>query len=199
MTAKITSVSGTPERPIEHPFEYGDTFVRETLSDGSVRLKVGVRSGHVGTLRALAAALEPPYRLLYILHTSPSGSPLGRYESPDLDGPEVESFIHRFGSFVAEDARHDVWVHSESGATVVIDRYNMIYAYGPLDRFQEVLTKSGVLEVAGWAAPSVPYPHALHYHPEWNAAERTLLSDLEWVRKPLRDVDVQHWTGPQAS
>ena len=164
------------------------------------RLKIGLRGGQSTVLRVLGAALTPPYRLLYLLHTSLTTSPLGRYESPDLDGPDLENFCRQFGAFIAEDARHDVWLQSlPDGGPVVIDRYNMVYAYGPLDRIASILRKGGVVEVAPWAAPSVPYPHALHYHPEFNALETEVLAALPWIRKPLRDTDVQFWSGPQAS
>jgi hypothetical protein len=148
----------------------------------------------------LGAALKPPYRLLYVLHTSRTGAPLGRYESPDLDGPDIEDFTRRFGAFIAEDARHDVWLHSRpDGGPIVVDRYNMTYAYGPLDRIASILKRTGMAEVASWAAPRVPYPHALHYHTEFDATEIELLSAFRWARKALRAADVQFWSGPQAS
>ena len=150
-------------------------------------------------LKVLGAALQPPFRLLYVLHTSRCDAPLGRYESPDLDGPDVEAFFQRFGPFLAEDARHDIWLHSRyTGGPVVLDRYNMVYAYGPLDAFAGILTKGGIPEVAEWAAPTVPYPHALHYHSQFDPLEAALLAHLSWHRKPLHPEDVQYWSGPQA-
>ena len=150
--------------------------------------------------RLLGSALRPPYRILYILHTSLADAPLGRYESPNLDGADVEEFSRRFGTFIAEDARHDVWLQSKpDGGPIVIDRYNLVYAYGPLDRFSNILEQGGIAEVASWAAPTVPYPHALHYHPELNALQSELLAAFPWVRKPLRDTDVQFWSGPKAT
>jgi len=173
--------------------------VRERLSDGSTRLKVGIRETQAAMLEALSGELEPPYQLLYVLHTSRNGFPLGRYESPELDRETMLAFLRRFGSFIAEDARHDFWIHSHTGGTIVIDRYNMIYCYGQLESFERILTNAGVAAVANWAAPKVPSPHGLHYHEEWDQAEREVLSELEWVRKPLRDIDVQFWSGPHAS
>jgi len=193
-------VSGTPDRPIEHPFQYDNTFVRETLHEGTTRLKIGLRGGQSTVFRVLGGLLRPPYRILYLLHTSPIGSALGRYESPDLAAEDVEFFSDTFGCFVAEDARHDVWLHSMSdGGTVVIDRYNMVYVYGPLEDASRLLKKGGVQEVAGWAAPQVPYPHALHYHREFNDLEQKLLTEFSWIRKQLTPDDVQFWSGPGAS
>jgi len=85
------------------------------------------------------------------------------------------------------------------GGTLVLDRYNMVYAYGPLDRFERILRGGGIQLVAEWAAPAVPYPHALHYHGEWDATEEEVLRAFEWRRTPLHTEDVQFWSGPQAS
>ncbi|HET7552556.1 MAG TPA: hypothetical protein VFK04_14795 [Gemmatimonadaceae bacterium] len=201
LTVKIHRVTGTPAHPVEHHFEYANTYVRERLDTGVERLRIGLRGGHSVVLRVLGAALAPPYRLLYLLHTTGIGAPLGRYESPDLDGPDIESFSHRFGRFLAEDARHDVWLHSmtDEGGTLVLDRFNMVYAFGPLEKFERILDGGGIQAVAEWAAPQVPYPHALHYHREWDAAEREILEAFEWQRTPLHSEDVQFWSGPQAT
>jgi hypothetical protein len=41
----------------------------------------------------------------------------------------------------------------------------------------------------GW--PSVPAPHAHLYHPEWDDAERAVLTDYDWHRTDLREEDLQ--------
>ena len=61
------------------------------------------------------------------------------------------------------------------------------------------MREQGLTEVARWAIPAVPYPHALHYYDEWDAAETELLNLLRWHRKPLRDEDVQFWSGPTSA
>ena len=200
LTSKISRVSGTPARPVEHPFAYDDTFTRELVAGGKERLRVGLRTRHTAMVRSLGAVLAPPFRLLYVLHTSRVDAPLGSYESPDLAEQEVAALLERFSDFLDGDARHDIWLHSmPDEATVVLDRYNMIWAYGPLDQYENVLRARGIQEVAAWARPAVPSPHALHYHEEWDDAERTLLAALDWHRKPLRPADVRIWSGPQAS
>jgi hypothetical protein len=197
---KISRVSGTPSQPVEQPFAYDNTFVAETLADGTPRLKVGLRGGHSRALIVLGGAFQPSYKILYVLHTSRTRSPLGRYESPALSAAEVEAFCERFGTFLAEDARHDVWLRArEPEGTIVLDRYNMVYVYGPLDRAAGILRNGGVQEVATWAAPEVPYPHALHYHAEFDEAERAILQVFDWQRTPLSPDDVQYWTGPHAT
>ncbi|HEX6598033.1 MAG TPA: hypothetical protein VF034_01845 [Gemmatimonadaceae bacterium] len=144
--------------------------------------------------------MQAPYRLLYLLHTSRIGSPLGRYASEELSGIAVEQLFDRFGAFFEGDARHDVWLHSpRSQGTVVLDRYDMLYAYGDLQAFGEALSRLGLSEVAAFAGPQVPRPHALHYYLEWDETEQDVLGALPWHRTALRPEDVQHWSGPQTS
>jgi hypothetical protein len=196
--AKISRVTGTPGRPIEHPFEYANTFAREEIAGGVERLRIGLRGGHARALPMLGGTLAPPYKLLWVLHTTRVDNPLGRYESPALDGPGVSEFFDRFGPFFAEDARSDIWLHSpDEDGTIVLDRYNMIHAYGPLERFERYLAAGGVQPVAEWAAPTVPSPNAIHYHAAWDAAEREIIGALDWKWCPLEPEDVRYWPGPQ--
>jgi hypothetical protein len=124
-----------------------------------------------------------------VLHTTRTNAELGRYESPELTADAVEGFLHQFGRFLCEDSRHDLWVRSHhDDATIVLDRHNLIYAYGPLDAFAAGLQSLGVRE--GQPA-AIPDPHVHHYHPEWDDAERGVLGCFEWYIKPLRPSDVQ--------
>ena len=113
---------------------------------------------------------------------------LGRYESPELDAEGVHAFLNSFGRFLSEDARQDFWIRSHGDdATIVLDRHNLIYAYGPLDAFEAVLRDLGLQ--AG-EPPSIPDPHVHHYHPERDDDERAVLQAFDWNVKPLRESDV---------
>lgn len=84
----------------------------------------------------LASVLAGGCQILYVLHTTRTGAQLGRYESPELDLERLRQFFQEFGKFLSEDSRHDVWLHSHvDDATIVLDRHNLIYAYGPIDAF----------------------------------------------------------------
>jgi hypothetical protein len=184
----LTTKISTLHDGVERPHVYANTYTRERLSDGSERLRVGLRGGHAVALRRLAALLPPPYKLLYVLHTSRTGAVLGRYESDVLDGPEVEAALARFGNFFAEDARHDIWLHSAGGGTLVLDRHNVLNAYGPLDEFETALQRAGIAPGAG---PQLPSPHALHYHAAWDDAEQEATRAFGWRITPLRPEDRQ--------
>jgi hypothetical protein len=168
--------------------QYNDTFAREPTSR-MTRLRVGPRGRHASLLLGLAAEITSPYKVLYVLHTPRGGSAAGRYESPALEGPQVGHFFRRFAEFFAGDARHDIWLHSgPDDATLVWDRHDLLYAYGPLDQFVAALERRGLR--AG-EVPVIPSPHSHRYHSEWDAAERELVAKLEWTMTPLRPGDEQ--------
>ena len=107
--------------------------------------------------------------MLYVLHTTRTAAELGRYESPELTSADVESFLSEFGRFLSQDSRHDLSVRShDDDATIVFDRHNLIFAYGPLELFERELQLSGARE----GEPAVLGAHMHHYHPDWDDAER---------------------------
>jgi hypothetical protein len=123
-----------------------------------------------------------------LLHTTRTGAELGRYESPELTSADKEEFLNEFGRFFCEDSRHDLWVRShDDDATIVLDRHNLIYAYGPLDAFEAALQSLGARK----GEPAVLGAHVHHYHPAWDEAERRILRSFEWDIKPLRPSAVQ--------
>lgn len=173
---------------VEQPFEYGNVFTREVVR-GVERLRIALDDGHQGFIRTVASCLTGPFQLLYVLHTSRTDAQLGRYESPELNAEAVHVFLDRFGGFLSDDGRHDLWVRSHGDdATIVWDRHNLIFAYGPLDVFESALLERGV---RASAPPSIPDPHVHHYHPERDGEERALLQAFDWNVKPLRESDVQ--------
>lgn len=181
---KIVALVGDAEQP----FEYGDVFSREVVR-GVERLRIALDENHDRCVVALISRLLGPFQLLYVLHTTRTGAGLGRYESPELSAEEVKVFLGSFGRFLTEDARHDFWIRSHGDdATIVLDRHNLIYAYGPLDALESVLRAIGATPDA---PPPIPDPHVHHYHPEWDDAERGVLRALDWRVSPLRDSDVQ--------
>lgn len=184
MSVKIHALIGTQAES----FEYGNTFVREDVA-GRGRLQIGLNDTHDGCLQLFAGLLVGPFQVLYVLHTSRTGAAPGRYESPELNAEAVDHFIRTFGRFLAEDSRHDLWLRShDDDATIVLDRHNIIYAYGPLDIFEGALLRIGVRP---GKAPQIPDPHVHHYHHEWDESEREVLRALAWTITPLRHSDVQ--------
>ena len=183
MTAKLQHfVAGGWE-----PFHHANTFAREQTT-GPERLRIGARGGHRLLFEKLAAEAGPPHKLLYVLHTTRTDAALGRYESPWLEGRDLKVFLDRFAEFIIRDSRHDLWVLcAATKGTIVWDRHDLMYAYGPLERFIILLEQGGFRE--GWPTPPVPHMHC--YNEEWDDAEREMLAYFDWRRTDLRAEDLQ--------
>jgi hypothetical protein len=152
------------------------------------RIVAGVAGSDPAIFGRLVECLEPPYFLLYVLHT-PRGEALpGRYQSPALSLNQVKEFLARFAPFLTADARFDLWAHApEDNATVVWDRHNQIFGYGPLERYLSTLEGMGFNR----GRPEVPVPHEHHYHSELDPLAKEVLSAFDWARSPLRPQDEQ--------
>jgi hypothetical protein len=69
---------------------------------------------------------------------------------------------------------------------LVYDRHNLIYAYGPIERFESVLRERGY---ATAPAVSLDFPHQHSYHQELDRLERELTTQFTDHRSELRDGD----------
>ncbi|MFT3735276.1 MAG: hypothetical protein QM776_09655 [Rhodocyclaceae bacterium] len=156
--------------------------------EGGTRLFAGVPGGEPAIFRQLVASLTPPFFLLYILHTPRGEGEPGRYQSPAIDIDTFNGFMDEFGSFLSKDARFDIWAHSPAeNATVVWDRHNEVFGYGPLPRFELVLKGLGFSE--GGGASVVAHQHC--YHEAFDAQAARLLTTFDWSRSPLQEQDEQ--------
>ena len=168
-------------------FRYSNTFQNERTT-GPDRLRIGVEDGQLSWLWKLAFPLSGPFFVLYVLHTTRCGNQLGRYQSPEVQFDQVNGFMAEFCEFLTNDGRHDLWLLSPgSEATLVWDRHDLIYAYGPLEQFRALL-KDG-LQQADVDGP--PCPHVHRYHPEYDDSERKILRYFRWSWSPLLDDDEQ--------
>lgn len=151
------------------------------------RVLAGVPGGDANVFKQLVECLEPPYLLLYVLHTPRGEADPGRYQSPAMTREEFEDFVSLFSAYFKADARFDLWAHSPSeGATVVWDRHNQLFAYGPTERFVQRL---GAM---GFSPGKLEIPaHAHYYRAECDDMARQLMSALEWIHSPLRPEDEQ--------
>lgn len=154
---------------------------------GPMRLKLGPSSGHVSLMKALLAELDEPFTILYILDPSRTEAQVGRYQSPmDLDRFAVYSFLDEYSEYFEQDGRHEIWVYSETQqATLVYDRHEIIYAYGPLDRFERVAKARGLLP----GPVQVTAPHCHHYHNQFDDHQDRVMAHFEWIHSELREED----------
>ena len=157
-------------------------------SEGVPRIVAGAPNGEAAFFKRLTLCLNPPYYLLYVLHTPRGEGDPGRYQSPSLSAGQLCEFIERFKLFLSADARFDIWAYSPSeNATVVWERHNLIYAYGRLDKISTELSSMGF----STGEVNIPFPHQHHYRHEMDEEAKSLLTFCEWSYSPLQAEDKQ--------
>ena len=169
------------------PHRYHNVFERQRLPDGQERLRIGPSRGHVDLMIELVECLPEPLRLLYVLIAAGGDRhQRGRYEAASgVSFEDAETFLSDFGDFLQSDGRHHLWVASPGHGTVIYDRHELLYAYGPIDRFVDVLRANGLHE----GPLVIPTTHWHGCHPEFDEAQTRMLSRLQWVHSPLRAGD----------
>jgi hypothetical protein len=169
----------------EDPHEWDEVFVRVTMSDGNERLEIGVSEGQISLIRLLAAELEPPYDILYVLMMAREGQNEGRYElARSLEPQELSEFFDRYGVVFDQDGRHALWVRSASGQ-LVFTPHDIVYAYGPVEAFRALILRRDFVEKPF----DILAPHAHHYHRQFDPVVRDLLSRYSWACHPLQEID----------
>jgi len=136
----------------------------------------------------LLACLNPPFHLLYVLHTPRGEGDAGRYQSPAISSSQVAAFLERFDDLFRGDGRFDLWLHSPGDhATIVWDRHDLIFAYGPTDAYEGALRRLGFT----LGEPIIPFPHEHHYRAELDEQARGVLQAFDWRFNPLEEEDEQ--------
>ncbi len=172
----------------ETPFVHARTYRAPLQSDATPRIAAGAANDGTSIFRSLVGCLRPPYLLLYVLHTPRGETTTGRYQSPPISAEELDALLQRFEDFFRADARFDLWAHSpEDEATVIWDRHDLLYAYGPHDRYIDALEAQRYVP----GNPAVPFPHAHHYRAAFDADAQALIAAFDWRHSPLRPEDQQ--------
>jgi hypothetical protein len=131
--------------PDAQEFNYlGEWAVENTT--GPNRLVIAPKGCHVELLLQLMEVMPEPFLLLYVLAVPRGGSEPGRYECPEPQSRSATlEFLATFRSFLETDGRHHLWIRSTvEGSMLVYDRHHVLYAYGPLEQFEEALLSAGL-------------------------------------------------------
>lgn len=173
----------TPGSPA--PYRHAKEWAREQ-TDGPERLRIGAGSGTIELYTALAAVLREPLFLLVVMRVPRATDEPGRWESNELDHAQLARFTARFGELFEDDARAQLWVGEIDGvAMLVLDEHDLIYAYGPLHSFEDVLRERSYAK----GDPRVPEPHEHRYNHQFDDLERELKQRWTWKRVlPLEGV-----------
>jgi hypothetical protein len=166
-------------------YRYGHTFEKQS-PDTIPRLLVAPSQGQIRILREMLQQMPENLSLMYVLLAPQTRHLAGRYISGPLQRSEVDGILLAFGEFFEGDARHNLWIISNDGsAMLVYDQHNVIYAYGPLEAFREVLERHGLAE----SETEFPYPHTHHFRSGFDGFEDRLLSEFDWTRSDLLPED----------
>ncbi len=148
------------------PFSYPNIYQQER-AEIVERLVMTPSSDHVDLMIALSRLMAPPFGILYVLVVPRmNGNKPGRYQNPNpASREEMEAFLNHFRLYFELDGRHHIWIASRTDSSQLIyDRHNVIYGYGPLGEFEEVLGKGGMS--AGIVR--IPSPHSHNYNEEFD-------------------------------
>jgi hypothetical protein len=141
----------------------------------------------VGLLRELLELLPEPIWVLYVLVTPRSEAAAGRYQSATPHRrEEILALLDRFGDFLANDGRHNLWLAAPPAGQLVLDRHEVIYAYGPMAEMAAELKEKDFTEVE---MVRTPVPHSHHFHAELDGDECAMLDYWEWIHSELQETD----------
>lgn len=154
---------------------------------GTERLVVAPAAGHIPLVADLIGELPEPFGILYVLVVPRGGHEPARYQSPyPTDRAETLGFLNEYQEYFERDGRHHLWVMSlPASSTLVYDNHNVIYAYGPLERFQSVLERRGLRR----GDVRFPVPHTHQYNSEYDALEDQVMGHWPWKPFPLQADD----------
>jgi hypothetical protein len=159
---------------------------RVEQTSGADRLVIAAREEPLDVLCGLAEAIGPECAVLYVHVVARAGAPRGRFQSPPLQLVDVRAFVSEYSALLENDARQEFWIGSpEDRGVLVYDRHGLIYAYGPLDEFERLLSAMGFLP----GEFSLDFPHCHHYHAEYDADADRLLSHWHWRQTELHPED----------
>lgn len=136
--------------------------------------------------QALLECLDGPFYVLYVLVVPGGEDVRGRYQSPLVDRQQLAALLVRFREYLRGDGRFHLWFHDPAAnATIVWDRHNVIYAYGPLAEYERRLSALGFQR----GLIEIPAPHAHHYRRELDPDARAMLTHFDWRRSDLQPSD----------
>jgi len=173
----------------EYPYHYENLWARQKIK-GTGCLVIAPSSRHINLLLKLAAVMNEPYGLLYVLQVPRNDiHPAGRYQCPEpISRVELGTFLRKFGNFLENDGRHHFWITAvDRSALLVYDRHNVLYAYGSLEAFEAVCLRNNLKRIA---EVSFPDPHVHHYNAEFDEQALGLMNYWLWKKYPLQDSDI---------
>jgi len=176
---------GSMNNGIESEHRYSNQYEIIKYQDGTECLKVTTSDSGADLLTRLGRNISPNWFFLYVLLIPHSENTAGRYQSSVIQSYDgVVAFIQKFKSFLDGDGKHHLWLGSTTREDLIIyDNHNILYCYGPIQRF--------IHELAGFKVGFVRYPapHTHHYNTNSTKFEQLVLDEFPWKFFPLGEHD----------
>lgn len=169
---------------VEH--SHPPAFELIQAQSGARLLKIAVPGSDIAVMKGLLSCIPGPFFILYVLVVPRGEGQPGRYQSPLIEREQAEGFLSKFRNYLKCDGRFHLWFHApDTSATLVWDRHNIIYAYGPLADFERSVTAMGFRS----GLITIPAPHEHHYRKECDEDARSVLAHFDWGRSDLQPDD----------
>lgn len=168
-------------------FQYDNLFEVQKHPNGATQLAIGAKEKQVQLMLDIARTWPGPFGVLYVLVVPHSDWEPGRYQiSAPCDFTDLEKFAKTFEDYFEGDGRHHVWfADTLTGAQLVYDRHNIVYAYGNLAPIVSFLKDRGLEK--GQAL--IPSPHIHQYNEEFDESESAIMGYWDWLYFPLEEED----------
>ena len=141
-------------------------------------LLVGIANSGIDLILRLTADDPGPFGILYVLVVA-RPTKAGRYQLKNpLDSDAFQEYLERNRLYFEGDGRHHLWIRCGDGSLIVYDRHEMLYLYGDLNRFSEVLDSMGYSQ----GRVAVDFPHSHHYNQEFDLEEKSITESDEYMR-----------------
>ena len=160
----------------EHTWKNEYAFQRTTGPD---RLIITAEKNQTRLIYNLITAAADKFDLLYILLISRTGNKPGRYQSPEpLSKNELREFLNKYENYLETDGRHHLWISSaETDDLIVYDHHNVLYAYGPVKTYSDILDQNSFKKTD---TILFPVPHTHQYNRENDEEENDMIHNNEW-------------------
>lgn len=170
----------------QFPYRYTNIWDIEQTT-GPSRLVVAPLGNHVDCMLELSRELQEPFGILFVLLVSRCGNAPGRYQSPEpITREDTEHFVRGYADFFQNDGRSHLWLMSlPDQASIVYDNHEVLYAYGPIDAYVQVLNKRGLQR----GTVQFPSPHTHCYNQLYDPMEEAMLKVWNWRHFPLAPDD----------
>jgi hypothetical protein len=180
---KLGTISIDEDKEYKYRNEYA---IQKTK--GPERLIISTCESYIDLAYDLIENIADKFGILYVLTVSRIDNRPGRYQLADMvNKKELEMFCTKYSKYLESDGRHHLWIASTySNDLIVYDHHNVLYAYGDIEQYIEILEHKNFQKVNEILFPC---PHTHNYNRENDITENEIISSNKWMYFPLEKSD----------